>query len=229
MIDVGLLLSMLVAVGLPVLLSTRWLAEPQGFFDRILGPLLVGVAVGRIVTVAIDDPGAFGRFSDLLIVRSGVEFWPAVAAATALFALAAWRGRRPVGAEIAAVAPLAMIGYAGYEATCVLRSGCYGPESPIGLSPPGVTATMFPIGWLAAALIVGGAMALRTRAERLGWSGVVIGAGAVVAGVRSTVSFWLPHVGEGLSRQHWLSIAVAVCSLAIAVWLSGAYSKRAPE
>lgn len=219
MIDVGLLVSMLVAVGLPVAVATRWLPESEGFFDRMLVPLLAGVFVGRIVTVAIDDPGAFARIGDLLIVRSGVEFWPGVTAAVGVFAFGARRGAPPVGAALATVAPLAMLGYAGYEGTCVVRSGCYGPESPIGLSPSGVSAVMVPVGWLAAVFVVLGAVALHGVASRVSWLGVCVGAITIVASVRAVASFWLPHIGDGLSRHHWQSLVVAGCSIPVAVWL----------
>ncbi len=56
------------------------------------------------------------------------------------------------------MAPLAMIGYAGYEAACIFRDGCFGPDSPIGLRPPGLTTTMLPIGIVAA--IVTGVVAI---------------------------------------------------------------------
>ena len=95
MIDVGLLLTMAVAIGLPALVARWWhLATVDtsiGFFDVAVGPAFAGLAAGRFVAVAIDDPNALTSLSDLLIIRSGVEFWPGVVAA---LAVAAWGAHR---------------------------------------------------------------------------------------------------------------------------------------
>lgn len=212
MIDVGLLLTMIVAVGVPSLVARWWplttFAEPVGFADVAIWPAFAGLAVGRLVAVGIDGPSSLGSVSDLLIIRSGVEFWPGIAAA--MF-VAAWAARRSGVAlldRLADLVPLALIGYAAYEVTCLVRDGCYGPESPLGLQPPGTSTRMLPIGVLAAIAIVVGAMALHRQLGR--WSPwiIVTGGVTVVAGVRSLAAVWLPHIGDGLTRQHWSSVVV---------------------
>ncbi len=234
MIDYGLLFSIIIAFGVPSLVAYWWLLfisdESVGFFDVALGPALAALVVGRLVTLALDDPNSIGSIPDMIIIRSGVEFWPGVAAAVGLLV---WSGRRAGEAGlawVAAVVPLAMLGYAGYEATCPFRDGCFGPQSAIGLRPPGLSTTMLPVGLFIAGAVVIGALVVRGLAAR-GHSPVVIVlvSAVVVASVRSVGSVWLPHVGEGLTRQHRTSIGVAVAAtlgIIIAVTVS---ALRAPD
>jgi len=216
-IDVGLLLTMIVAIGVPSLVARWWplttFDEPVGFLDVAIWPAMVGLGVGRLVAVALDGPSSLGSLSDLLIIRSGVEFWPGVAAA---MLVAAWSAQRSGVApldRLADLVPLALIGYAGYEVTCLVRDGCYGPETSLGLQPPGTSTRMLPVGILAAIAVVVGAVVLhRQLGRRASWT-VVMGGLTVVAGVRSLAAIWLPHIGDGLTRQHWSSIAVLLATV----------------
>ncbi len=226
MIDYGLLMSMIIAFGVPALTSNWWLIggreEPVAFLDVALGPAFVGLAVGRLTTLALDDPNSIGSISDMLIIRSGVEFWPGLAAAVAAVAVSANFGLVPIGRRLADLAPLAMIGYAGYEAACTFRDGCFGPDSPFGLRPRGLTTAMLPIGWLMAATVAVAAVGVHALAARRRPPLLVVGAGMfAVAAVRAIGSIWLPHVGDGLTRQHVSSIAVSsIAAVAIAVTLA---------
>ena len=213
MIDYGLLFSLIIGFGLPSMVATRWplnsFAEPTGFLDATLGAAFAGLAVGRLTALALDDPGSIGSVSDMIIIRSGVEFWPGVAAA---LLTAVWIARRadvPPLRRLGDLTPCAMLGYAGYEMACVFRDGCFGPLSAVGLRPPGLTATMLPIGLLMAAAVVVAAVGLHWLAARDAPPGAVVVAGLLaVASIRSVGSIWLPHVGEGLTRQHVTSIAL---------------------
>lgn len=69
----------------------RWLPTA----DSVL--LAVGLLVGRITTLALDDPNSIGSPLDMLVIRSGVEFWPGMAAAARV---AAWQARRQGGSPI---------------------------------------------------------------------------------------------------------------------------------
>ena len=220
MIDFGLLVSMIVAIGVPSLVARRWplrTYQPgMGVIDVAVGPAMVGLAVGRAVAVLLNDPSSLGRLTDLLIIRSGVEFWPGVAGAAAVMV---WQARRDeVGplARLADVAPLALVGYASYEAACPVRGGCFGPTSAVGLSPPGLTTTMIPVGILMGVAVVVGAGFLRRVADD---TVVTLGAVCTVAGVRAIGSIWLPHVGRGLTRQHLTSIVIAGLAAAALVGL----------
>lgn len=258
MIDFGLLASMIIAFGIPTLVAQwRWplhsYTEPgrstepgssahlHSFFDAALGPALAGVVVGRLAAVLLDDPRSLTRVTDLLIIRSGVEFWPGLVAVVAVVAWGARRDGITPSARLADLAPLAMIGYACYEATCFLRGGCFGPESPIGLRPPDLETTMLPIGIVTGLVVVAGAVAVRglseagrepseVHSEALSAVGrepqfILAAAATVVATVRAIGSIWLPHVGDGLTRPHQTSVAVAVVSV-VAVGVLLARSAR---
>ena len=229
MIDYGLLSSIILAVGLPTLLARQWRITgpdgPVGFMDIAVGPAFAGLAAGRLTTLALDDPQSIGSLSDLLIIRSGVEFWPAVLVAVAVLAVVARRaGVRPLG-RVAEVTPLSMVGYAAYEAACLFRDGCYGPESAVGLRAPGLSTTMLPVGVLMGiAVVVGAVVVHRMQGSPAGSMSVMLCGALVVAVVRSVGSFWLPHIGTGLTRQHVSSIFVAaalIVGLAVCVGRSG--------
>lgn len=222
MIDFGLVVSLIAAIGAPALLAIRWGSyddERSSFVDDVIAPLLLGLVVGRLVTLALDDPASIGRLSDMLVIRSGVEFWPGVATAASVVAWQAQRANRPPLESLAALAPLALVGYAAYEAACVFRDGCLGPVAPVGLRPPGLQATMLPVGWLMAAATVVGALLVHRYKERFGSAVVVAVGAAVVAAVRSLGSVWLPHLGDGMTRQHRTSVAVLIVSTVTTVLL----------
>ena len=215
MIDYGLLVSVLLALGVPSL-AMRF-RQPATYdvqvsaLDVMLVPGLVGVAVGRLSTLAIEDPRAIGKISDMLVVRSGVEFWPAAIAAVLMVAWSAHRDQVPPIARVAALSPFALVGYGAYEAACLFRDGCYGPVSSVGLIPAGLTTSMVPVGILMGVGAVAAAV-LVSRQQRFGWppSAVIWASVALVGLVRSVGSVWLPKVGGDLSRQHRTSILVTV-------------------
>lgn len=220
--DYTLLASLILAFGAPALLARRWelstVGARIGFLDVVFGPAALGLLVGRVAALLIDDRRALLRLSDVLVIRSGVEFWPALGAAVAWSVWRAHRdGVRPA-VRLAELAPLGMVGYATYEAGCVWRDGCFGPKSPLGLRPDGITSRMLPIGILVAASVVVLALVLRFVASRISSLELLLGAVGAVAGVRAVASFWLPHLGDGITRQHRSSIAIAfVATVALAM------------
>lgn len=226
MIDYGLLVSMIIAFGVPSLVGSWWMVSdrdgPVGFLDVALGPAFAGLAVGRLTTLALDDPSSIGSISYMLIIRSCVEFWPGVVAALAAVLVGAHLGLVSPSKRMAELAPLAMIGYAGYEAACVFRDGCFGPASAIGLRPPGLATTMLPVGWFMAAAVGVAALGVRALVAR-GRPPLIVALASVaaVASVRAVGSIWLPHVGEGLTRQHLSSIALGTASLAAVAIVAG--------
>lgn len=220
MMDIGLLVSVIVTVAVPALfVAPRPLtAAPRGLIDTTLGAVLVGLIVARLSAVALDDPGSLTKLSNLLVIRSGVEFWPGLVAAMVWLGLGARREDTPPWLRLAAVAPAAMIGWAGYEATCLVRGGCPGPRSTIGLRPEGLTSPVFPVGLVVAAAGVAAAMLLQRKSSSAGPSPasaptIVLTAVAFVGTIRSVASIWLPHVGYGLTRQHRTSIAMTAVAL----------------
>jgi hypothetical protein len=84
---------------------------------------------------------------------------------------------------------------------------------------------MLPVGWLVAAAIAVSAAGIRALSARNHPpSVVVLGVALIVASTRALASIWLPHVGDGLTRQHLASIGVAIAvavSLVIVVATRG--------
>jgi prolipoprotein diacylglyceryltransferase len=222
-IDFGLVVSLIAAIGAPALLAIRWASHEgwgSSFLDDVTVPLLVGLVTGRLVTLALDDPNSIGSLSDMLVIRSGVEFWPGVAAAAGVVAVQANRWGESPMQRLATLAPLALVGYAAYEAACVFRDGCLGPVSPVGLRPPGLQTTMLPVGLLMAAATLAGAVIVHRLQDRVRPTVLVATAAAIVAAVRSLGSVWLPHVGDGMTRQHRTSAAVLFVATGVLVLAS---------
>ncbi|HVT75893.1 MAG TPA: prolipoprotein diacylglyceryl transferase family protein [Acidimicrobiales bacterium] len=219
MIDRGLLLSVALIVATVWLVARRWpprLQREESVLSASFNPITAGVVAGRLVAVAVDDPAALTHIRDLLVIRGGMEFWPGVAAAVAACALGVRRSRSqiPVTAELADLAPYALGAYAVYEATCLVRDGCFGPVSVLGLRPGGLGPTEVPIGLFVAAAVV----ALAVWVRRVGRTDLVL---AIIVGVlglaaiRSVAAIWLPKIGESASRPQMESLAIAVASLAV--------------
>ena len=202
MIDVGLLLSVVAVVGGVALARQAWPAATitrDAVADRMMAPAIAGVAVGRVAFMLIDDPRGLWRPLDLLLLRGGVEFWPGAAAAVAVAARQARRDGVPVGERLGDLLPLALIGYAAYETTCIVRDGCFGPFSRVGLRPPQSAVTQFPVGWAVAAALLLLALVVRRAGSVRPWSAVACAAVGVAA-FRMTASLWLPSIHPGLDR-----------------------------
>ena len=213
MIDVGLLASIAIVLIVPAVFVPLWPASaaPTGVLDTAGGAVLLGLLVGRLSAVALDDPGALSRISDLMIIRSGVEFWPGVAAGTAWIWLRSKREHFAPAQRLAALTAPALVAWACYEAACLVRDGCPGPLSSLGLRPDGLVGRVFPVDVLAAAAAVGAAIATRYFHRRgMPSLQVVVLAIALLAMIRSVASIWLPHIGDGLTRQHKTSLVIAV-------------------
>lgn len=218
MLDTGLLLSGAAAVAAMWLAArsfgTAWTASET--LDRLLLPAIIGILAGRAAALILDDPTSLRSFRAFLVVRGGVEFWAGVAAATATAAFAARRTREPVMSTLAKLAPPALVGYAAFEASCLLREGCYGPHSVVGLRPDGIVEPMLPLG-----VLVGAALAaVATLLGRRGFEPPLLTVALVALAVgltRSVASVWLPRLGDGLTRPHRLSIAVTGAAAVVLV------------
>ena len=221
-------------------LGAAWLARraapprvlsSSGLLDAFVSAAVVGLLAGRIAAAALDDPSALSRLGDLLIVRGGVEFWPGVAFAAALFGHMTRREPGGLVERLVDAAPAALVGYAGYEAACLVRDGCYGPASPIGLRPPGMADAMVPVGLVVAAALLGLAWTVRRLARG---PHALAAAVAGLASIRAVAAFWLPHVPGSLTRAHAESLAVAAAGWAAlaALWVvrrPTASSRSAPH
>lgn len=211
MLDTGLLLSG-VGVVAAMWLAARWLGLPwpaSEVLDRFVAPAMVGVLAGRATALVLDDPTSLRSLRAFLVVRGGVELWPGAAAAVAVLAVSLRHRAEPVMTSMALLAPVALVGYAAFEATCLLREGCYGPASAIGLRPDGLTSPMVPLGVILGLALVAVAWVLAARADRLSVETLAL-AVLAVAGLRSIAAVWLPRLGDALTRPHRESIAVAL-------------------
>ncbi len=222
MIDIGLLASIAIVLIVPAVFVPPWpsSAAAPGLIDIAGGALLIGLLIGRLTALALDDPGSLTSLSDLLVIRSGVEFWAGVTAGVAWIAFQARRAGVVATERLAAITSPSLVAWACYEATCVIRDGCAGPLSRFGLRPDGLVQRVLPMGLMAATGAAGAAIGLR-HLHRRGMPSVQIFTLAVVAmaTVRSVASIWLPHIGTGLTRQHQSSIVVAVVASLVFVVL----------
>lgn len=219
MIDQGLLWSMAVmavAVSLTLAIAPPRTTSRRDLLDSSIGPALLGLLVGRVVAMLLEDPRSLARPADVLVLRGGVELWPAAAIGVVAGFVATRRDRRDGWAALADAAPAALVGYASYEAACLARSGCFGPVSRIGLTPPGLNSAMVPVGVLVAIGIVALAAAVRWRTRRDDVCGVALAIGGLAL-VRSTASIWLPKIGNGPTRQQVESVLVFVVTTAAAL------------
>lgn len=217
MLDRGLLLSGgAVLVVLAFFGRGRRPGEPA-LSEVALWPALVGLAAGRLVAMALDDPASLRTGRNLFLVRGGVELWPGVAAA-ALTALAHLRRhRRPVGPTIGLLVPSAVAAWATYDLACLVRDGCPGPPSSFGLRPPGLTTTQVPIGVLVGLVGLGAAVALRAMSARRSATWVILGGLLTVSALRSIESLWLPTLDGRITRQTAQTLAVLAGTVTTAV------------
>ncbi|CAN5853725.1 MAG: hypothetical protein ACR2HP_08635 [Ilumatobacteraceae bacterium] len=188
--------------------------------ELVTWPALVGLIIGRLSSMVLESGWDVGDLRDLFILRGGVELVPGVAAAVVLLAWSARRGGIGVIARLADLTPYALAGLAGFQATCLVRDGCHGPASAIGLPVPGGSERVLPVELVAAVVLGMAAVWLAGSRHRHtpAWA-VVLGV-AIVAVERSVVAIWLPAVGDGLSRAHVTSIVIAALAVPAAAVLS---------
>lgn len=220
MIDRGLVLTLVVmAAGLWALAR---LAPPRStsrseLFDYVSPPVFAGMAAARLTAVGLDDPSALGRLRDLLLVRGGMELWAGIVAGSMTVVVARRRrgaGNVPAVTPLADLAPYALWAVAIYEATCVVRDGCFGPASSLGLHPAGVGYRQLPVGLVVGAAVAALAVLVRHLAASDPYAALVAAIGGLAA-VRSAAAFWLPRISEGLTRPHRQSLAVLGVSVVV--------------
>lgn len=217
MIDRGLLVSLAL---MAVVLTVAGRAAPPrtvpaaALWDLVLPALGAGVFVARVVSVAIEDPGTFATPRDLLIIRGGMSFWAGVggsALATA-WPLRHQARRSEILARLADLAPYGLWAYGTFEVTCLVRDGCFGPPSALGLRPLGLPETQLPVGLAVGLCAVLLGVAVRRLGVRHPTDAVLMALGGL-ATCRWLAAFWLPDVGVGPSRQQVESLVVALASL----------------
>lgn len=218
MIDLGLLMSVIVAAAAVWTAERRWplatVPSGQRYLDTVMWAALAGLAIGRLAFLLIEDRSSIGSLRDMTIVRSGVEFWPGLLVAAGVAALSASRSGVGGAARLADLAPITLVGYGTYEASCLFRGGCFGPLTSVGLQPDGIGSRMFPVGIAMGAGAVAAAAAIQKMLVGGRQATAVIALSLTsLSLIKAIGSIWLPDVSEGLTRQQASSAAIAVASL----------------
>ena len=229
MIDRGLLLA-LVLMALALLVVIR-LAPPRtlpsrAVWDEAALAAFVGTLAGRLVALAFDDPAGLLRIRDIPLFRGGVDFWPGAAAAVTVLVIGARRAGVDPAGRLADLLPYALVLYGVYESGCVLRDGCFGPVSPVGLVPHGVGVREFPVSLALAGAVF--AVAAVVRHLVVPSVALALGLGSL-AWFRFAASFWLPKLGDGVGRAPVESLVVAVGALLAGSLLWAIARRRPPE
>ncbi len=215
MIDRGLLLSILVASALPWLIA-RVLPAPKGRWRPAGDPLItagvIGLLGGRIVALFLDDPVSLGRIRDVMIIRGGVEFWPGLAIGALAFVFFTRREAVSAQTRLSVAAPLFLLGYAGFEAMCIARDGCFGPPASFGLAPVGFAGPVFPVGLAVALATAGAGLVMRMQKPQVHHAYLAV---LCLALARSIASFHLPRLDDSLTRPHLESLAFLVLAFAV--------------
>jgi hypothetical protein len=202
-VDYGLFVS----VGLSALLV--WLAPKvwkvpelgdRAPLDQLIAPLFVGMVLGRAITLVFSDLAGITSIREFMTIRGGVEFWPGVAAGTFVLVVLFHRPDDPPPVRrVALLAPFAMVMLAGFQITCLVRDGCAGPESAVGLVPHGLTTRQLPVGVLGgvALIALAGWLRVSTLPDHTRVLVAVFGVGAE----RSLLGVTEPNLRSALSRD----------------------------
>lgn len=226
MLDVGLLSA--AAFTLAVLWCFLRVAAPPAWdtdevFEGLWWPLFAGLTAARLANLVLD--GGLWSISarTVLMVGNGVEFWPGVLAAAITATVRARAEGVEVSRRLAELACAFVVGVGAFELTCVVRGGCFGPESLIGLTPPGFSGPQVPVALLVGfAAIAAGVVLARQRALTAG--SVVLAAVSVIASLRWLSWFHLPRVPGSAERIQMTNTAVlGACA---ALWAGRAIVHR---
>ncbi len=180
--------------------------------------LAAAVVAGRLVFVAREPAVYLERPVDLLIIRSGIDFYGALAGAALVVA---WRfpGVRWPALALLALTMLAAV--AAQRAGCVLGNHCHGAatDGPLGVPFPGLDGRRYPSQPLEAALAGLLLWALVHAAGRLGPMRI---AGLALLGygvIRFVVEFTRVRVEEvgGLSESQVRAIGLSTVGVVIVI------------
>lgn len=228
MIDTGLLVSIVAALAAAAILARlippRTMG-PRDVLDVTGVGLVVGVVTGRVVAMAFDAPSGLVHLGELILLRSGMDFWSAGAAGTLALVLSTRRAGVAILPRLADCVPYALGAYAAYEATCVARDGCFGPRSPVGLRPAGIGSRQFPIGLAVALAVMVVAIGARYLAATSPGRALLV-ATAGLAAIRYAAAFWLPRISAGPTRQQTESLMVLILTATAAVAVATPFGRR---
>ncbi len=131
---------------------------PDHTTDRLVGAAALGMLAGRLVAMALQGINPIAHPGDILLVRGGVHTGAATVGTIVAFL---WSGKGQLR-DLDSVAPVALIGLAGWQAGCLWRGACLGTASnlPWAWAEPGSAITRHPtelyaaLGMMAAAWVV---------------------------------------------------------------------------
>lgn len=217
MLDYGLFLSIGISALAVWVAAKIWITpelRDRSPLDHLMAPLLAGVIVGRAVTLVFSDLAGLANLREFMTIRGGVEFWPAVAAGTFVLVVLFSRPEDPPPVRrIALLAPFAMVVLAAFQMTCLLRDGCAGPASSVGLVPHDLTTRQLPMGLLGGAALVAFADWLR-RSTLPDHTRILVGVFGVGA-QRSLLGMIEPNLRSALRRD---GITMAISFVAAIGW-----------
>ncbi len=138
---------------------------PHRSFDRLVAAALVGLVIGRLAAMLAQEVNPVTSPLDFIVVRGGVSTPAAAAGAVGWLT---WSSRRDLS-SVDAVAPVALLGLAGWHAGCLWRGACLGTVSDLPWAWSNQTSeiTRHPVELYAALLMVLGAVAVNRLGKRL--------------------------------------------------------------
>lgn len=152
---------------------------PKDPTDRLLAAALLGLVTGRLVAMVAQGVNPLTNPMDFIIVRGGVSTQAATVGAVGWLI---WSSRRELS-DVDAIAPVALLGLAGWHAGCLWRGTCLGTATdlPWAWSSPNSEIMRHPVELYAAVLLVIAAfLVARLRRKLFLRSGVALAAAALV-------------------------------------------------
>lgn len=192
---------------------------PQNHADRLLSAALIGLVTGRLVAMLAQGVNPITNPMDFIIVRGGVSTPAATVGAVGWLI---WSSRRKLS-DVDIMAPVALLGLAGWHAGCLWRSTCLGTATnlPWAWSSPNSEIMRHPVELYAAVLLVFAALLVARLPARLFLRSGVALAGAAL--VRLVTEPLRPSLGGG--PVGWYALGVL---LGVAIVLAGGRIERSP-
>lgn len=150
--------------------------------DILLSAAVAGLFAGRLAAMVQGGVNPITSPGDIIVVRGGVDpVWASIGAIAVLF----WTARRNLPTVTDQLAPLALVGLAGWHGGCVWRGACLGTttEVPWAVAAEGSVVGRHPVELYTAGLLLGAAW-LVSRTDRpwraTGWAITAAGAARLV-------------------------------------------------
>ncbi len=193
-------------------------------WETALVSVVIGIFIGRIVTMLIDGVNPIAHPLDIMLVRSGVSTVGASIGAAVVFL---WQSRKEPIAMADGISAAALAGLAGWAAGCIVRGTCLGTTSdlPWALAQGGSTLTRHPVGIYAALLLAIAAIAIAWwKAYRRPVPGMPASLAVVAAAaVRLVTEPMQPSLSGG---PVWFYATALVVGLVGVVWFGVVGSRR---